>query len=165
MMTDSLSPQAVLAALPELPELTLEAANVLFGATWQASHVRLVALRPDAGAAPALLLAFALANNPAAETAPETWLPNTIFRVATKDELIGQVGQALDDLAEAPERPNETLAAALARLGPDAARDIYAIEPDLDRPPPREPYEYGPTEQLFWTSGGWFHYLEVHHES
>lgn len=160
MMTDSFSPQAVLAALPELPELTLEAASVLFGATWQASHVRLVALRPDAGAAPALLLAFALANNPAAETAPETWLLNTIFRVATKDELIGQIGQALDDLAEAPERPNETLAAALARLRPDEARDIYAIEAG-----PGRPYAYGPTEQLCWVAGEWFYFLEVHHES
>lgn len=165
MMTDPLFPQAVLAALAGLPELTLEAANNLYGATWQASHVRLVALRPDGDAAPASLLAFALANNPAEEYASGEWLPNAILRVATTDELAGLVGQALDDLAEAPERPNEALAMALKRLRPDAARDIYAIEPDLDRPAPRGPYAYGPTDQLCWTSGDWFCYLEVHHES
>lgn len=157
--------QQVLAVRDELATLSFDIVNDLFGATWLASHVRLVELLPDDVADLALPLAYALSRNPVEEFPVEEWLPNTEFRPTPPEELAGWVGQAIDDIREEGDRPNDVLVGALERLSTHDVRSLHEIEAHPGPQRPNSPYEYGPTCQMFWVSGDRFYFLEVHHES
>lgn len=170
-MTMPPSPQAVLAAQSELSSVSFEIANDLYGATWLASHVRLVELLPDSGLSHALLLAHVLATNPVEQHTVEEWLPHTTFRTATAHELAQLIAHAASEVQEADDRLNSILASALARLSPPEDQPIFAIEALMDSEAgvrseaPSSPYLYGPTYQMFWANAGRFYFLEVHQES
>lgn len=166
-MAQELSPASILAARAELPEYTLELANDFFSYTWQASHIRLVELAPDAGDTKLfVLLAHVLTRNPAGEFLVQEWLPNTRIQRADPDDLAEAIGMALEDINEAADRPNVLLSDALTHLSIQDAWPIYTIATDdPELPEPRSAYEYGPTYQYFWISGRRFYYLEIHHES
>lgn len=157
--------EQILAARSELFELSFDMANDYFGATWQASHVRLVELQPDIDINLSMLLAYVFTRNPAEEFSIDEWLPNTVFIETDSDELADMLAQAASDLGEAEDRFNEGLSAALARLTECDAKQVWKIERALERSEPRLPYEYGLTHQLFWVGTGRFYYLEIHHES
>ncbi len=165
MRLDIPTAQQILAARSELFELSFEMANDFFGATWLASHVRLVELQPDIDINLPMLLAYVFTRNPAEEYPIDEWLPNTVFIETDSDELAGMIAQAASDLGEAEDRFNEGLSAALERLTECDAKQVWKIEGVLGRPEPRLPYEYGLTHQLFWVGTGRFYYLEIHHES
>ncbi len=91
--------------------------------------------------------------------------PSAQAVLAARDELAQLIELAAADVEETEERLNRTLADALARLAPDAAQAIFAIEANPQKHRPARPYSYGPTYQMFWISAGRFYFLEVHLES
>lgn len=162
MQTD-LTPDLVLAARAELPNLSWELYNDLYAATWGASHVRLQEIVASPGASLSLQVAQLLSSQRGCDFEEEEWLPNVRFASANAATVTDLIAMAMSELQEG--WPNETLRHALGRqqIGADEqCYEVLAIDPARK---PSSPYRYGPTHQVFWRSADRLCLLQVHLES